>query len=84
MAAAFYNEAAGRVGAIQQDSLLNALGLDVQPFEEGMVFIEDRTDGLAKIYWRRFDGETVPTGTTLATNTQLIVAAGVSDFGFLD
>lgn len=39
------------------------------------VFLEDRTNGISKQYWKRFDNELIPAGSTFQCQTQYFLTA---------
>lgn len=73
---ALYRKAAdGNAVAAETSSLGDALGLRAKSFATGDQFQEERTDNVAKLYWRRYLNTTIPAGTVERYQTRYVLAA---------
>lgn len=65
----------GNAVAAETSSLGDVLGLRTKSYVAGDQFQEERTDNVAKLYWRRYLNNTIPAGTVERYQTRYVLAA---------
>lgn len=73
----FYNSSRKSGIAYQVDSIVDALSIFDKPLVEGEVFLQQRADGLAKAYWRKWNEEDLQTGERFAISARFFPLAGI-------
>lgn len=63
--------------ACEVQSTADALGLFSKPLEADAVFLNERTDGVAKSYWRRWYQEVIPSGSEHSITTKFFPVVNV-------
>lgn len=73
LSAAFRKSATGN--AVACDVSGDPLGLQAKAFASTEQFFQERTDNVAKVYWRRFSAETIPASEVIRTQSRYFIAS---------
>jgi hypothetical protein len=71
----YLNTDTGNAVAAEVSSINDVLGLRSKEYSNEDIFQEERTDNIAKVYWRRYFNSVIPAGTVERYQTKFVLAA---------